>query len=69
MAFVDDYGCNLYPFDSVEEYFISKANGIRYGFPGCVNATKPIECIAYKYVGNPNVAERSWIERVAKISM
>lgn len=63
--FVDQYGCNLFPFESIEEYWISKVNGIRYWYKGCVDSAKPIECISYAYVGNPKVAERSWINNVS----
>jgi hypothetical protein len=66
--FTDAYGCNLYPFESISDYWKSKVNGMRYGYKGCINSDKPITCLSYQYVGNPNVAEESWIQRVAIIS-
>ncbi len=62
--FIDQFGCNLYPFESVEEFWITKVNGIRYGYKGCIDSKTPVKCISYKYVGNPNVAEESWISNV-----
>jgi len=64
--YTDQYWCNLFPFESVEEYWITKVNGMRFGYPTCIlNNTKPITCLAYKYVGNPNVAEPNWIKNVS----
>lgn len=61
----DQYDCNLFPFESIEEYWISKVNGIRYWYKGCIDNAKPIECISYAYVWNEKVAERSWINNVS----
>lgn len=62
----DQYGCNLYPFQSYEEYWETKVNGMRYGYPSCiVGHPTPITCISYRYVGNPRVAEPNWIRNVA----
>lgn len=63
--FVDQYWCNLYPFESIDEFWITKVNGMRYGYKGCIDHETPIRCISYRYVGNPNVAEESWIRNVA----
>lgn len=60
-------GCWLYKFNSVEDYFNSKANTLSK-YKSCFSKEKPIECISYAYVGNRYVAERGWIERVAKIA-
>lgn len=59
----DKNGCWLYRFDSVEQATESLVNTIAIGYKGCAHKT---ECIAYDFVGNPNVAERSWIQRVEK---
>lgn len=61
----DQYDCNLFPFESIEEYWISKVNGIRYWYKGCIDSAKPVECISYAYVGSRKVAERSWINNVS----
>ena len=64
--FVDQYGCNLYPFSSIEEYWITKVNGMRYGWNNCVESLTPIKCLSYWYVWDPNVSEKSWIKNVSK---
>lgn len=64
--FVDEYGCNLYPFKDIEEFWITKVNGMRYGYPWCVKSNTPIRCLSYKYVGKPWVAEESWIANVSE---
>ncbi len=61
----DTNGCYLYKFDSIDDYWISKVNTIRYGYKGCVNSTTPIKCMSYAYVGDRNVAETSWINNVS----
>jgi len=62
----DQYNCNLFPFESIEEYWISKVNGIRYGYKGCIDSKTPVACISYVYVGNPKVSERSWVNNVSQ---
>lgn len=62
---VDQYGCNLYPFESIEEFWITKVNGMRFWYKSCLESLKPIRCISYSYVGNPKVAEQSWINNVS----
>ena len=59
--------CYLYRFKSLEDYMISKANTLAK-YRSCLSREKPIECISYDYVWARNVAERSWIERVASIA-
>ena len=61
----DTNGCYLYKFESIDDYWISKVNTIRYGYKGCVNSTTPIKCMSYAYVGDRNVAEPSWINNVS----
>lgn len=59
--------CRLYKFDSINDYFISKANTFtKYSW--CFTQDKPITCMAYNYVWNPKVAEKSWIYRVSLIA-
>lgn len=58
----DKDGCWLYRFKSVEEWFYSLANTISMWYKTCKNDTK---CLSYSYVGNPNVAEQSWIDHVS----
>lgn len=65
--FEDSYWCNLFPFDSIEEYWISKANGLRYGYKGCLDSKEPIKCVSYSYVGDPNVSESSWVGNVSSL--
>lgn len=62
---VDQYGCNLYPFESIEEFWITKVNWMRYGYKSCIESNTPIKCISYNYVGNKHVAEQSWINNVS----
>lgn len=59
----DSEGCWLYRFKSVEDSFYSLANTISIGYRTCEHRT---ECIAYAFVGDPDVAEASWIARVEK---
>ncbi len=63
---IDQYGCNLYPFKSIEEFWITKVNGMRYGYKSCIESNTPIKCISFAYVGNPNVSEKSWVANVAE---
>jgi hypothetical protein len=62
----DDYGCWLYPFDSIEEYWISKVNTFRFYYKGCLNHKTPIWCISWPYVGKREVHEQSWINNVSE---
>lgn len=61
----DQFWCYLYQFDSIEDYWISKVNTIRYGYPWCIDSPTPIKCLSYAYVGDRNVAESSWIRNVS----
>ena len=61
----DQYDCNLFPFESVEEYWKSKVNGIRFGYKWCIDSKTPVACISGRYIGDPNVQERSWINNVS----
>lgn len=61
----DQFWCYLYQFGSIEDYWISKVNTIRYGYPWCIDSPTPIKCLSYAYVGDRNVAESSWIRNVS----
>lgn len=59
----DKNGCWLYRFTSVEQATESLVNTLAIGYKGCDHK---VSCIAYAFVGDPNVAEPSWINRVGK---
>jgi hypothetical protein len=61
--YTDQYGCNLFPFESVEEYWTTKVNWMRFWYSKCiVNNTTPIECISRTYLtGN----KKNWIANVS----
>lgn len=61
----DKYGCYLYKFDSIDDYWISKVNTIRYGYKWCIDSSTPVRCLSFAYVGDPNIAEQSWIKNVS----
>lgn len=61
----DQFDCNLFPFESIEEYWISKVNGIRYWYKWCVDHKSPIWCISWAYVGSPSKHEQGWISNVS----
>lgn len=57
--------CYLYKFESIDDYWISKVNTVRYGYKGCIDRKDPVKCMSYPYVWDPNVAEQSWINNVS----
>lgn len=61
----DQYGCYLYKFNSIEDYWISKVNTMRYGYKGCIDSKTPIRCLSWPYVGDRNIQEQSWINNVS----
>lgn len=61
----DQFGCNLYPFKDIEEFWITKVNWMRFGYKGCVDSKTPLRCLSYKYVGDPDVPEQSWINNAS----
>ena len=61
----DQYWCYLYKFDSIEDYWISKVNTVRFGYKWCVDHTTPIRCMSFAYVWDRNTAEESWIKNVS----
>lgn len=63
--------CWLYKFDSMDEYFKTKANIISDGYGKCFTRNSKrsqIECISWKYVGSPSVAEQHRINNVMSIA-
>jgi len=65
---IPNNGCRLYKFDTIEDYFKSKANTLWIWYKSCFKTDNPIRCISYSYVWDPKVAEPSWISNVAKIA-
>lgn len=59
----DSDGCYLYPFASLDEATYSLANTISIGYKGCNN---DVVCLSYKYVGDPEKSEVSWVNRVSQ---
>ena len=59
----DENGCWLYRFWSFEEGTEALVNTIALGYEACDHK---VTCIAYAFVGNPDVAEESWIRNVEK---
>lgn len=58
----DSNWCWLYKFDSIEQGTEAISNTLAMGYKWCKYDTR---CISYNYVGNPNIAEESWIGRVS----
>ena len=60
-------GCWLYQFDSIEDYWISKVNTIRFGYAGCLgnNPTEALQCISRYYVGNTKNIKHSWVNNAS----
>ena len=67
-AIPNNWNCYLYKFDSVEDYFKSKANTLWLWYKSCFSQDKPITCISYAYVGNRYVSEDSRVKRVSLIA-
>ena len=61
----DQFGCNLYPFESIEEFFITKVNGMRFGYKSCIESKTPIDCIWRTYVKWDWKSKPSWNNNVA----
>lgn len=65
----DANGCWLYEFESFEEATTSLAKTLSLWFKWCfqhILEEEQTKCISYAYVGNPSVAEQSWINRVSQ---
>jgi hypothetical protein len=63
--------CWLYKFDSMEDYFITKANIIGDWYRWCFKRRtrrNMVECISYKYVWDPKVSELHWVNNVMSIA-
>ena len=61
----DDFWCYLYPFDSIDDYWISKTNSIRFWYKGCIDTKTPIDCIWRTYVKWDWKSKPSWNNNVA----
>lgn len=57
----DENGCWLFRFDSIEQATYSLANTISLWYWKCKNN---VVCISFAYVGNPEVSEKSWVNRI-----
>lgn len=62
---IDQFWCNLYPFESIEEYWTSKVNWIRYGYKGCIDSKTPIACISVHYVWSEKVVKPQWVKNAS----
>ena len=60
--------CWLYKFDSLQEYFRSKANTLSIWYGECFKRDNPITCISRNYVWRSDVAEKSRINNVQLIA-
>lgn len=63
----DKNWCWVYKFWSIEDYWQSKMKTLQK-YKSCFERKDTIKCISYTYIGDPKVAEQSWINRVALIS-
>jgi len=52
--------CWVYKFATMEDYFGSKYNSLWKWYGACFKKKDAVNCIAFAYVWNPNVAETSW---------
>ena len=64
----DSKWCWVYKFESLDEYFKSKANTLWLWYKACFSKNAPVRCISYAYVWNRYVAEQSWINNVMSIA-
>jgi hypothetical protein len=68
----DSNWCWMYKFESMKDYFISKANTLGIWYKTCFTHNKEtysqVKCISFAYVWNPRVAETNWIKNVMEIA-
>lgn len=57
--------CYLYKFESIDEYWKSKVNTIRYGYKGCINSKTPVDCIGRYYVQWNGLSKPNWNRNVS----
>lgn len=57
--------CYLYKFESIDDYWISKVNTIRYGYKWCINSKTPIDCIGRYYVQWNGLSKPNWNKNVS----
>lgn len=61
------YGCWLNKYDSLEEWTTSLARTIWVWYKKCLENKTPESiaiCISYKYVWQPNISEKTWVDHV-----
>ncbi len=66
------WNCRLYRFDSMEDYFITKANIIGSWYKWCFTRDSKraiVSCISYRYIGDPNKSETHWVNNVMSIAL
>jgi len=57
--------CYLYKFESIDEYWKSKVNTIRYWYKGCINSKTPVDCIGRYYVQWNGLSKPNWNRNVS----
>lgn len=62
---IDQFWCNLYPFETIEEYWTSKVNWIRYWYKGCIDSKTPLSCISVHYVWSVKVVKPQWVRNAS----
>ncbi len=65
------WNCWLYKFESMEDYFNSKANMLWVNYRWCFqrkSTKEKIICISYSYVWDPKVSETHWVNNVLFIA-
>lgn len=70
-AIPNNWNCWLYKFNSLEDYFVSKANTLSLWYWVCMNRGSQYnitKCISYAYVWDRDVAEPHWIRNVLHIA-
>lgn len=64
----NNWNCRLYKFNSVEDYFVSKANTLSLWYGACIEWDDPVICISYSYVWDRNVSETHRVNNVYHIA-
>ena len=65
------WNCRLYKFDSIEDYFNSKANMLWVNYKWCFNRSSHksiIVCISYSYVWDSKISETHRVNNVLHIA-
>ena len=61
----DSNWCYLYKFESIDDYWMSKVNTIRYGYKWCINSKTPVDCIGRYYVQWNGLSKPNWNKNVS----